>query len=613
MYGTATRLFHRPVDRWDATTAARLSGRDEVIYRAHLVGGDRALTREGGGNASAKGFEIDHRGSLTRVLWMSAWGCDCATATEDDFPALRLDDLLLSRDSGPMSETEMIDYLAACGMLGEQRRPGIETLTHAFIPATYVDHCHPDAVIALTSFPEGREWAENEFGDEAIWFDYRQFDVDVARELADRIEADPRCRFVLLANHGLFTWADDSESCYRNTLEAVERATLALDRATNRRPDLGGRATEPLPEDVSAHVLGEILPVLRGALSAESAGTILHVDRSARAVEFASSARGPELALRGPACPDHIVTAGYRPLVLDAISTPDNAAMSHVLDGVRQHRQWYESYYERHITAAGRALGRRDSAPHVIVLPGIGVVCAGIDAAKARLCADHFEQTMTVVRGVDAAGEYVSLTEAQGVADEYWPLMRLKPQLRSAQGALAGRIVLVASEQGDGRDAVATADALAAQEAHVVIAGADPARAAEADLVGRYAERRVVIVPGTFDGPGLLRDAVLVHGGFDVVIDLTRQGRVVPSVLPVFARQGLGGLVVLVRPAAGGVDPRPEAARLTADGLPEDVHVSVIVADRPDAIGEAAAFLAASRTWRSAVVDMYPEQAEEVT
>ena len=225
MLDAAAQLFVRPVDRWDAAAAETLSGRDEVVYRSHMVGGDPALTREGGGNASAKGTVLDHRGLPTRVLWMSAWGCDCATTTGDDFPALRLDDLLELRRGGPMNEAEMVDYLADCGLRGEQRRPGIETLTHAFIPATHVDHCHPDAVIALTSFPDGRARADEEFGDEAIWFDYRQFDVDVARELADRITASPRCRFVLLANHGLFTWAEDSEECYHNTLEAVARCT----------------------------------------------------------------------------------------------------------------------------------------------------------------------------------------------------------------------------------------------------------------------------------------------------------------------------------------------------------------------------------------------------
>ena len=75
----------------------------------------------------------------------------------------------------------------------------------------------------ITAIPDGRQRAEHEFGAEAIWFDYRQYDVGVARELADRIAANPRCRFVLLANHGLFTWADTSEECYRNTLEATDR------------------------------------------------------------------------------------------------------------------------------------------------------------------------------------------------------------------------------------------------------------------------------------------------------------------------------------------------------------------------------------------------------
>jgi hypothetical protein len=166
-------------------------------------------------------------------------------------------------------------------------------------------------------------------------------------------------------------------------------------------------------------------------------------------------------------------------------------------------------------------------------------------------------------------------------------------------------VVLVATEHDTSTTASTTtrttavtiADTLAAAQAHVVLAGVDPARVAEADLTGRHGERRVVAVPGDGAHAGLVRDATLVHGGFDVVLDLTPGGEVTRSALPVFARQATGGQVVLVRPDATGTD--LPAAR--------DVDVSVLVADEPEAIGEASVFLAASRNWRSAVV--HPNQA----
>ncbi|MFC4533031.1 class II aldolase/adducin family protein [Sphaerisporangium dianthi] len=532
------QLFAPPIYGWDPRAAQGLSGRDEVLYRSHLVGSDPALTKEGGGNFSAKGVAADHLGRPARVLWMSSWGCDGATTTPEDFPVLRLDDLLRLRDSGPLTETQMIGHLVDSGLRGDQRRPGIETLTHAFIPAAHVDHCHPDAVIALTSFPGGREAADAEFGDEAIWFDYRQFDVGVARELAGRIAANPRCRFVLLANHGLFTWADTGKECYENSLEAVDRATRAVHKAIRRAADLGGQAVTPPPPDVAADLLADILPAIRGAVSAGTPGLVLHTDRSDAAVRFASSARGPRWTQDGPSCPDHVVTVGYRPLVLE--ETPTGAGP--VLSAIERHRAWYDGYYERHVPAAARALGKRGNAPRAIVLPGLGVVTCGADAAKARLCADHVAQTMTVVRAADAAGGYRSLTEAQGAADEYWPLMRLKPQLRPPDGPLAGKVFLLAG-RGDARTGE-VADRLAAAGAHVALTGEEAADRAEitavaAAVAGRHGERRAVALPSPASEPGrAARDAVLAYGGFDAVVDLTRSGGLVRAALPFLARQG---------------------------------------------------------------------------
>lgn len=491
-------LFVAPRDRWDAAIADTLAGTDEVIYRSHLVGADPALTREGGGNFSVKGVAPDRDGEPTTVLWMSAWGCDGAVTTTEDFPVLRLDDLLPLLDSGPMDERTMVEHLVASGLDAGQKRPGIETLTHAFIPAKHVDHCHPDAVIALTSFPGGREYAEEEFGDEAIWFDYRQFDVEVARELGRKIRANPRARFVLLANHGIFTWAGTSEQCYRNSLEVVSRATKALRRAISRPADLGGQVVAPRED--AEDLLVEVLPVIRAALD----GAILHVDRGEQAVAFSSSARGPELSLVGPGCPDHVVTAGHRPLVL----RPGEP----VQDGIDRHRAWYNAAFERYVKVP---TDKRTDAPHVVVIPGVGVVSSGPDAAKARLCADHFGQTMTVIRAADAAGGYVTLTEGQSIADEYWPLIRMKPQLVARDGRLAGQVVLIAGLPDE--VAIDAAKRLTACAAHVAIAGTDHDRIAAAveEIQKHEGERRAVALPG--NDPE--REAVLAYGGFDVVIN----------------------------------------------------------------------------------------------
>ncbi|WBB78674.1 class II aldolase/adducin family protein [Micromonospora sp. WMMD882] len=585
--------------------------RDQVLRRSHLVGTDPTLTRAGGGNFSAKGLIGDRP-----VLWMSSWGCDGAATTEDDFPALYLDRLLELRHLPPLDDRTMLDRIAAAAVTGDQLPPGIETLTHAFIPAAHVDHCHPDAVIALTCVPDGRERAAAEFGDEAVWFDYRQFDMGVAQELADRIAARPRCRFVLLANHGIFTWADTSEQCHRNSLEAVARANRALAAARHdRRADLGGPAVTPATPEQADELLAELLPTLRGTLRDDGQGLVLHTDTGPDAVRFVSSRRGPQLSQAGPGCPDSLVTVGYRPLAL----TPDELTPDGARAAVERFRHRYAETFDRYADAEARRHGPRRDLPRVVLLPGVGVVASGADAVQAAICAEHFGQTRSVIEAADPAGGYATLTEQQGIADEYWPMMRLKPLLRTVPGRLADAVVLVAGGAGP-TTARIVAD-LAAAGAHVLVArsGADeptpvpddlpeppggspatggppvvadelPAIAHESPVDGTGG--RVVALDAPASEPRrVVTEAVRRLGGFDVVVDRTRDAELLAAATPVFARQRRRGLVCLVGEAPTDVFPVGEAPTdVFPVGTPtdpyDDAHTDVLVEDDPTLVAE---------------------------
>src|ERR671936_2173319 len=139
-----------------------------------------------------------------------------------------------------MPDAEMVDFLRRCALHPDQPRPSIETLLHAFIAAPHVDHTHPDAVIALTSTPRGRELAEETFGDEAVWLDYQRPGFAMSRRIAELLEAQPSARAVLLERHGLVTWGETGEESYRATIEFVSRAAEAIARAGAGRFGLGG-------------------------------------------------------------------------------------------------------------------------------------------------------------------------------------------------------------------------------------------------------------------------------------------------------------------------------------------------------------------------------------
>jgi rhamnulose-1-phosphate aldolase/alcohol dehydrogenase len=513
-----------PADRWDPVAAGGQSGVGEVVYRSNLLGRDRALANQGGGNTSLKGVSLDHAGRETRTLWVKGSGTDLAAITAAGFPALRLDDILPLRTRETMDDAEMVDYLRRCGLTPDQPRPSIETLLHAFIPAPHVDHTHPDAAIALTASPEGRRLAQEAFGDEAVWLDWQRPGFDMSKRIADLLEANPGARAVLLEKHGLVTWGDTSEQAYRRTLEFVGRAAEALDGAAGGRFDLGGPKVRAPVNAEAEDLLAAVLPALRGALLADTDGLVLEVDRSPASVAFASSVRGPEVSQVGAPCPDHLINTKHKPLVVDFDPDRDSAVVlaEALRRGVEEYSEWYREYYERNLTDESRPFRVDPAGPRVVLVPGLGVVTSGADAGKARFSRDLYQRAVAVESAADAAGGFSSLSEPEAFRIEYWPLERYKLAQAPPRGELGGKIALVTGgASGIGR---ATARRLAELGAHVAVAdlNAEGAEAVAEEICTARGERRAIGVAVDVTSEEAIvemtRRAVLEWGGLDIVV-----------------------------------------------------------------------------------------------
>ncbi|HEV8687929.1 MAG TPA: bifunctional rhamnulose-1-phosphate aldolase/short-chain dehydrogenase [Gaiellaceae bacterium] len=522
MTETATDLrpIAPPADRWQADAAVGLSALDELVYRSNLLGADRSLANRGGGNTSSKGVSVDHAGRETRTLWVKGSGTDLATITADGFAALRLEEIVPLREREAMEDAEMVAYLVRAGLRPDQPRPSIETLLHAFVPAPHVDHTHPDAVIALTSAPDGRRLAEEEFGDEAVWLDYQRPGFAMSKRIAELLEEHPRARAVLLEKHGLVTWGETGEESYRATLAFVGRAAAALARAGEASFGLGGPRVQPFPDEEAERLLAAALPVLRGELLADAPGVILEVDRSPEAVAFASSVRGPEVSQVGAPCPDHLINTKHKPLVVDFDSAEEIA--DRVRTGVREYGAWYRDYYERNLTDESRPYPIDPAGPRVVLLPGLGIVTSGGDAGKARFSRELYERAIAVETAADAAGGFRSLSEPEAFAIEYWPLERYKLAQLPPQSELSGRIAFVTGgASGIGR---ATARRLAELGAHVAVAdlNVEGAQAVAEELESRFGTRRAlgleVDVTSEDAVAEAVRRVVLAYGGLDVLV-----------------------------------------------------------------------------------------------
>ena len=513
-----------PADLWDETAAAGLSGLEELVYRSNLLGADRALANQGGGNTSAKGITRDHAGRETPTLWVKGSGTDLATISATGFAALRLDDVLPLRERDEMDDAAMVDYLRRSALSPDEPRPSIETLLHAFIPAPHVDHTHPDAIIALTSSPDGRRLAQEAFGDTAVWLDYQRPGFDMSKRIAELLEANAGARIVLLALHGLVTWGETSREAYESTIEAVAQAAEALSRAGNGRFGLGGARVRAVEDAEADDVLETALPALRGALLGDADGLVLEVDRSPEAVAFASSERAPEVSQIGAPCPDHLINTKHKPLVVDYDPERSTSAdlAGQFRSGVDAYAEWYRTYYEQNLSDESRAFPMDPAGPRVVLVPGIGIVTSGADASRARLARDLYHRAIAVQDAADAAGGFHSLSESQAFAIEYWPLERYKLTQAPPRGELAGRVAVVTGGgSGIGR---ATARRLAELGAHVVVAdlNLESADVVAGEIGATYGERRALAVSVDVTDEDAVREmtrrTVLAYGGLDILV-----------------------------------------------------------------------------------------------
>jgi rhamnulose-1-phosphate aldolase/alcohol dehydrogenase len=513
-----------PADRWDSVAAPGLSPLDELVYRSNLLGADRALANLGGGNTSAKGTVVDHTGRELRALWVKGSGTDLATIGPSGFAALRLDEVLPLRARERMDDAEMVDYLARCALAPAQPRASIETLLHAFVPAAQVDHTHPDAVIALTSSPHGRRLAEAAFGDEAVWLDYQRPGFAMSRRIAELLEGNPSARAVLLEKHGLVTWGETGEQCYRVTIEFVTRAVEAIDEAAKGRFGLGGARVPTLADQEAEDLLAAALPALRGAVLADAGGVVLEVDRSPEAAAFASAARTPEVSQVGAPCPDHLINTKHKPLVLEF--EPGRNGPAELRDafrrGVDGYASWYRDYYERNLGDESRPFPCDPAGPRVVIVPGLGIVTSGADARRARVARDLYHRAIAVEDAADALGGYSSLTEAEAFAIEYWPLERYKLAQIPPPGELSGRVALITGgASGIGR---ATARKLAELGAHVAVAdlNADGAAEVAAEITAQHGDRRSLALEMDVTDEeavdDVFRRVVLAYGGLDILV-----------------------------------------------------------------------------------------------
>ena len=471
---------------------------EQLVQRSNEIGDDASLVVYGGGNTSAKGVHVDHLGREQRVMWVKGSGADMRGSAASDYPALRLDDLLplLARDD--MSDEEMTDLVARALLDPGARRPSIETLLHAFLPYTHIDHVHADAICALTNHAEGPRIVAEALGDGFAYVDWMRPGFTLSKVVADLGDRDG----VVLAHHGLITWGESSDECWQRTEAAVDRARAYLD-ALPLRVDAPAHVPDMPEEEVE-----RLLLRLRGAMS-RTGRRVLRIDTRLRAA--ADHPLLSEIVAAGVSSADHMLRIKPRSVVS---TSPDTAA-----DDIDGYATEYSAYVERNSDAMPEGFGMHDPMPRVVLVPGLGAVTTGGTLRDAEVAADIALHTHGVAATVaDRIGTPVGLDDRETFRFDYWPMELYKLTLRPPAPDLAGFIAIVTgSASGIGRG---IALELAARGASLVLADLDGAGLDEAGASIREAGGTApVLVAGDQSDESVVEDtvrqAVRTFGGLD--------------------------------------------------------------------------------------------------
>jgi len=392
----------------------------ELVVRSQRIGGDQSLVVYGGGNTSSKGEITDHLGRRRKVLWVKGSGADMQYAIEKDYPALYLEELLALEEFQEMTDDLMVDYVTRALVDPTSRRPSIETLLHAFLPARHIDHVHADSICALTNHARGEEVTREALGPDFAYVDW----IRPGFELSKLVGKLNDHAGVVLAHHGLVVWDENSDRCYQKTLDAVDAAEKYLNSLA-KRPE-----SKFVHREVSNSDLREILLKLRGKLGKRQ---VLRVDR--RLADVSRRDDLNEVVAGGVASADHMLRIRPRSVALD----PKDFAAS-----IDSYRSEYESYFKRneHLLPAGYSSHGND--PKVMLYPGIGAVTAAPTLKENVMLADIAFHTHSVAARVrDCFGEGRTIPESEIFGFDYWPMELFKLKSKPAPKKFEGAIYIV--------------------------------------------------------------------------------------------------------------------------------------------------------------------------
>ena len=479
------------------------------------------------------------------VLWVKGSGGDLRTSTRENFSSLYQSKLLglqksyAARDDKGLKSQAEDDMVAAYNHTIFNLNPrasSIDTPLHSFIPAKFVDHMHPNAVIAIAASANCEKLTREIFGDEMAYVKWMRPGFELGLAMQEITRQNPKAKAIMMGQHGFISWAEDDKECYLLTLDFIEKASRFIEAKYQAKGGdekaFGGAKHQSLAPERRREVFAAILPWLRGQVSQQKR-FIATIQDDEKILRFVNSNDAPRLAELGTSCPDHFLRTKIKPLYVPwNPQTEDAAALKKKLaSGLVQYRDDYAAYYAKCKHPNSPAM--RDPNPTVVLIPGLGMIAWGKDKSESRVTAEFYNCAVEVMRGAEAIDRYIALPQQEAFDIEYWLLEEAKLKRMPPEKELARQIVVViGAGSGIGKE---TAHRLVKEGAHIVCVdlNADAATSTAKEITDKLGHGIGVAGTGISNcGPAIglpanitdrasirkmLDEVALAYGGFDSI------------------------------------------------------------------------------------------------
>ncbi|MEM7531871.1 MAG: bifunctional aldolase/short-chain dehydrogenase [Chloroflexota bacterium] len=413
--------------RWnDAEAANYTSDLQQRVYTSRLLGRDQELVMHGGGNTSVKITQENVFGEPEEILYVKGSGWDLATIEAPGFAPVRMDAMLRLAKLDELSDSEMANQLKCSMINASAPGPSVESILHAILPYTFVDHTHANALISVCNTPNGEEKVRDIFGDTVIMIPYIMPGFKLARYCADAYPAQVNANMVgmVLMNHGLFTFADTAKDAYEKMIDMTDRLEQYLmqhDAWQIAIPDIYANQ-ESTDRRLELAQLRHDLSALAGK------PMILRTDDSPHSLHFTNHPEVARISQQGTATPDHIIRTKRVPMIGRDLVAYQTA---------------YEQYFAENDPLWPQDLTMLDPAPRVILDPELGMIAVGDSIKAANISRDIYGHTIDMILRAEKLDSFRSLSAAELFEVEYWELEQAKLKKGGSAPVLTGEVAVV--------------------------------------------------------------------------------------------------------------------------------------------------------------------------